>query len=185
MCFKLSHLSYYVCSYYEILLNEILIWYSYDKSRRQKRFHTILSENTLQIFAVILLELAESEDCDFSCAKLALQKVFEIFSTFEKQRGVYKLAYKSVAIKKFIFHYWYEYCCCWSWAQDAFYRFWLSPILMEMWAILPEWVFSARASAWPMLAIDDWSQIRYEVFLKMTKAELWIFPFCSMTRQHS
>ena len=33
------------------------------------------SGNTLQIFAVNPVELAKSEDCDFSCIKLALQKV--------------------------------------------------------------------------------------------------------------
>ena len=45
---------------------------NYDHtSRRQERFHTI----TLQIFAVIPVELAKSEDCDFSCINLALQKV--------------------------------------------------------------------------------------------------------------
>ena len=32
-------------------------------------------ENTLQIFAVNPVELAKSENCDFSCIKLALQKV--------------------------------------------------------------------------------------------------------------
>ena len=34
-----------------------------------------MHENRLQIFAVIPVELAESEDCDFSCIKLALQKI--------------------------------------------------------------------------------------------------------------
>ena len=41
----------------------------YDTSRRQKQFQTIWSENTLQIFAVIPVELAKSEDCDFSLRK--------------------------------------------------------------------------------------------------------------------
>ena len=36
---------------------------------------TIWSQNMLQIFSVILVELAESEDCDFSWTKLTLQKV--------------------------------------------------------------------------------------------------------------
>ena len=31
--------------------------------------------NTLQIFAVIPVELAKSDDCDFSCIDLALQKL--------------------------------------------------------------------------------------------------------------
>ena len=30
---------------------------------------------------------------------------------------------------------------------------------MEIWAILPEWVFSAQASAWQILSFDDWPQI--------------------------
>ena len=49
--------------------------HNYYTSRRQKRFYTIRSQNTLQIFAVIPVELAKSEDCDFSCIKLALQKI--------------------------------------------------------------------------------------------------------------
>ena len=48
---------------------------NYDTSCRQKRFHTICSKTTLQIFAVIPAELAKSEDYDFFCIKLALQKV--------------------------------------------------------------------------------------------------------------
>ena len=38
-----------------------------------------------------------------------LLRVFEIFSNFERQRGVYLLAYKKrkVVIKKFVFHYTY------------------------------------------------------------------------------
>ena len=47
----------------------------YDTSRRRKQFQTIWSQNTLQIFAVIPVELAKSEDCDFSCTKLALKKI--------------------------------------------------------------------------------------------------------------
>ena len=35
----------------------------------------IWSRNALQIFAVNPVELAKSEECDFSCIKLALQKV--------------------------------------------------------------------------------------------------------------
>ena len=35
----------------------------------------ILSQNTLQIFEVILVQLAKSEDCNISCTKLVLQKV--------------------------------------------------------------------------------------------------------------
>ena len=35
----------------------------------------ILSQNAFQIFAVILVELAKSEDCGFSCSELAVQKV--------------------------------------------------------------------------------------------------------------
>ena len=69
MSFKLSQLTYYVCCCYRILLHES----SYDTSRRQSDF--IWSQNTLQIFAVIPVDLAKSEDCDFSCTKLALQKV--------------------------------------------------------------------------------------------------------------
>ena len=46
-----------------------------DTSGTQKRFHAIWSENTLQIFAVIPAELAKCEDCEFSCIKLAVQKV--------------------------------------------------------------------------------------------------------------
>ena len=30
---------------------------------------------------------------------------------------------------------------------------------MEIWAILPEWVFSTQASAWQILSFDDWPQI--------------------------
>ena len=71
MCFKLSQLSNYVCFCYGISVHEN----NYDTSRRQKRFRTIWSRNTLQIFAVNPVELAKSEDCDFSCIKLALQKV--------------------------------------------------------------------------------------------------------------
>ena len=69
--FKLSQLSNYVCFCYGISVHEN----NYDTSRRQKRFHTIRSRNTLQIFAVNTVELEKSEDCDFSCIKLALQKV--------------------------------------------------------------------------------------------------------------
>ena len=47
---------------------------NYDTSRRQERFHTIRSQNKLQIIPVIPVELAKSEDCYFSCIKLALQK---------------------------------------------------------------------------------------------------------------
>ena len=43
-----------------------------EKSRRQKQFHTIQSQNKLQIFAVIPVEIAKSEDCDFFCTELAL-----------------------------------------------------------------------------------------------------------------
>ena len=71
MCFKLSHLSNYVCFCYGISVHEN----NYDTSRRQKRFHTIWSRNTLQIFTVNPVELGKSEDRDFSCIKLALQKV--------------------------------------------------------------------------------------------------------------
>ena len=71
MCFKLSQLSNYVCFCYGISVHEN----NYDTSRRQKRFYTIWSRNTLQIFVVNPVELAKSEDCDFSCIKLALQKV--------------------------------------------------------------------------------------------------------------
>ena len=63
--------NYYVCCCYGISVHES----NYDTSRRQKRFHIILSQNTSQIFAVIPVELAKSEDCDFSCVKLTLQKV--------------------------------------------------------------------------------------------------------------
>ena len=35
----------------------------------------IISQNTLQIFAVILVQLVKSEDCDFFCPKLVPQKV--------------------------------------------------------------------------------------------------------------
>ena len=37
----------------------------------------ILSDHKtrLQVFTVITVELAKSEDCDFSCVKLALKKV--------------------------------------------------------------------------------------------------------------
>ena len=48
---------------------------NYDTSCGQKSFHTIGSQNMLQIFAVIPVELEKSEDCDFSSIKLALQKV--------------------------------------------------------------------------------------------------------------
>ena len=48
---------------------------NYDASCRRKQFHTIGSQSTLQIFPVILGELAKSDDCDFSCIKLALQKI--------------------------------------------------------------------------------------------------------------
>ena len=71
MCFKLSQLSYYVCCCYGISVHEN----NYDTSRRQKRLDAIWSENMLQIFAVIPAELTKSEDCEFSCIKLALQKV--------------------------------------------------------------------------------------------------------------
>ena len=40
-----------------------------------------------------------------------LLRVFEIFSNFEKQKGVYKLGYKSCCKDVYIFHYKYE-CCC-------------------------------------------------------------------------
>ena len=67
MCFKLFQLSYYyVCFCYGSSVHEN----NYDASCRQKQFHTTWSQNTLQIF-----ELAKSEDCYFSCIKLALQKV--------------------------------------------------------------------------------------------------------------
>ena len=46
---------------------------NYDTTRRQSDF--ILSQNMLQNFKVIPIELAKSEDCDFSSIKLALQKV--------------------------------------------------------------------------------------------------------------
>ena len=42
---------------------------------KQKRFHTLSSQNTLQIFLPALVERAKSADCDFSCTKLAFQKV--------------------------------------------------------------------------------------------------------------
>ena len=48
---------------------------NYDTSRRQKRSPTVSSQNMLQIFAVIPVELAKSEDCDFSCIKLALKEI--------------------------------------------------------------------------------------------------------------
>ena len=105
---------------------------NYDTSRRQRRFHTIVSQNTLQIFAVTPLELANLRTVIFPqlillsgkfqsvvntnlakrlasyfdrwCASLTLTsciifipellRVFEMLRTFEKQRGVYKLAYK-------------------------------------------------------------------------------------------
>ena len=69
--FKLSQLSYCVCCCYGISVHEN----NYDTSPREKRFHTIWSQNTLQIFAVIPVELAKTQDCDFSCIKLALQKI--------------------------------------------------------------------------------------------------------------
>ena len=69
--FKLSQLSYCVCCCYGISVHEN----NYDTSSREKRFHTIWWQNTLQIFAVIAVELAKTQDCDFSCIKLALQKV--------------------------------------------------------------------------------------------------------------
>ena len=48
---------------------------NYNTSRRQMRFQTILSQNTLQIIPGILVELAKSVDCDFSCTTVALQKI--------------------------------------------------------------------------------------------------------------
>ena len=66
MCFKLSQLSNYVCFCYGISVHEN----NYDTSRKQKRFHTIWSRNTLQILAVNLVELAKSEDFDISCIKV-------------------------------------------------------------------------------------------------------------------
>ena len=71
MCFKLSQLSNYVCFCCGISVHEN----NYDTSRRQKRFHTIWSRNTLQIFAVNPVELAKSEDCDFFCIKDAVPLV--------------------------------------------------------------------------------------------------------------
>ena len=55
---KLSQLTCHVCCCYGISVHEN----NHDTSRRQKRFHTIWSQNTLQIFAVTPVELA---DCYF------------------------------------------------------------------------------------------------------------------------
>ena len=46
-----------------------------DKSDFILSDHKTRWQSTLQIFAVVPAELARSEDCDFSCIKLALQKV--------------------------------------------------------------------------------------------------------------
>ena len=94
---KLSQLSYYVCYCYFISVHEN----NHDTSRRQKPFYVIWSQDTLQILAVILAELPKSEVCQPTPNKLChfhppeLLRVFEIFGTFEKQRWVYNLAYKS------------------------------------------------------------------------------------------
>ena len=51
---------------------------NHDTSRRQKQFHTIRSQNTLQIILVILVELAKSVDCDFSCTQLAFKNFSQL-----------------------------------------------------------------------------------------------------------
>ena len=61
MCFKLSQLSSYVCCWDGISVHEN----NYGTSRRQNRFHTIGSQNVLQMLAVIRVELAKPEDCEF------------------------------------------------------------------------------------------------------------------------
>ena len=67
MCYKLSQLSYYVCSCQGIAVHE-------NNYRRQKQFHTILSKNTLHIIPVILVKLAKSGDCDFSLLSLPFKR---------------------------------------------------------------------------------------------------------------
>ena len=132
MCFKLPQLSYYVLSCYGIALHEN----NYDTSHKQKRFHTI-SQNTYQIISVILIELAKSVDCDFSCTKLALQKIRSVVNTnFAKRLAPYFSKWcasppLTCCIKNFMFHCIYKYCCC-ACAQGAFYIFWLSHTLMKI-----------------------------------------------------
>ena len=56
---------------------------NYDTSRKQKRFHTIRSQKTLQIIPIILVELAKSVDWDFSRIRLTLKK-FQLVVQFKR-----------------------------------------------------------------------------------------------------
>ena len=54
--------------------------------------------------------------------------------------------------------------------------------LMEIWAILPEWVFSTRASAWPMLAVDGEKLLSNEFHLRTIFELITLLLFCSRRR---
>ena len=90
-------------------------------------------------------------------------RVFKIFVTFEKQRGVCKLAYKSCYKE---IHVPLQILMLLSVFST---RFFLQILIItrtngEIWAILPEWVFSTQATAWQILAFDLKSEEKFTDF---------------------
>ena len=69
MCFKLSQLSNCVCFTMESQYKKTIMIHLVDKS------DFLLSDHEKRCKSLQPVELAKSEDCDFSCIKLALQKV--------------------------------------------------------------------------------------------------------------